>query len=217
MNYYGFDINGIYQDNRDGTEYYGSVLEDPNPCLGYALFLGFWKFEIKTVLGKAKDECKFGRVDTTIATKFLELLSFFVLKILPCILIAVVVYFQCFNYLRSYEVGLAKNLVTKNVWLQEGQGFHFTNPFVFVARLDTRPARVGVHSRSKTANQKLVQFQPVYWEEFVKTEGWRYYWWDNRFSFNGSYPEEYRGWRDVCRGYAYSTKKYPFFKVIEEY
>lgn len=39
----------------------------------------------------------------------------------------------------------------------------------------------------------------------------------NRFSFNGSYPEEYRGWRDVMRGYAYSTKRYPFIKILEEY
>ncbi|MCK9155365.1 MAG: hypothetical protein M0P12_04530 [Paludibacteraceae bacterium] len=216
MNYYGFDINGVYQDNRDGTEYFGSVLEDTNPCLGYVLFLGFWKFEIKTVLGKAKEEGKFGRVDTTITEKSMSIFQYF-FRILPYVLMIGLIYMQCFNYLRSYEVGLAKNLVTKNVWLQDGKGFHFTNPFVFVARLDTRPTRVGVHSSSKTANQKLVQFQPEHWESFVKIEGWRYYWWDNRLSFNIGYPDEYRGWRDVCRGYAYSTKKYPFFKIIEEY
>ena len=216
MNYYGFDINGVYQDNRDGSEYFGSVLGDPNPCLGYAVFLGFWKFEIKTVLGKAKEEGKFGRVDTTFASNVLKSLGILqpLLIFLSSILLAYLLYF---NYLRSYEVGLAKNIVTKNVWLQDGKGFHFTNPLVFVTRLDTRPTRVGVHSSSRTANQKLVQFVPEYWEEFVKTEGWRYYWWDNRFSFNGGYADEYRGWRDVCRGYAYSTKKYPFFKVIEEY
>jgi len=72
-------------------------------------------------------------------------------------------------------------------------------------------------SSGKVANAKLVQFDPEHWEEFVKVEGWRYYWWSNRISFNLGYREEYRGWRDVMRGYGYSAKKYPFIKVLEEF
>lgn len=145
-----------------------------------------------------------------------RVIDFFLLYIGPILISLFVTYLLFGNYLRSYEVGLAKNFVTKEVWLQEGKGFHLSNPLVVVVRIDTRPIRVGVHSGSKTSNMKLVQFVPEHWEEFVKTEGWRYYWWDNRFSFNCSYPEEYRGWRDVCRGYAYSNKPYPFFKVLGE-
>lgn len=125
-------------------------------------------------------------------------------------------YCMFFNFLTYHEVGLARNIITKNVWLQE-PGLHFTHPFVIVTRLDTRPMRVGVHSSSRSASAKLVRFVPQYWQEFVKTEGWRLYWWSNRLSFNWSYPEEYRGWRDVMRGYAYSAKPYPFIEVIEEY
>lgn len=36
-------------------------------------------------------------------------------------------------------------------------------------------------------------FRTEYWEEFIKADEWRYYWWSNRLSFNCSYPEEHRG------------------------
>jgi len=96
-------------------------------------------------------------------------------------------------------------------------GRHLTPPWVFVAKLDTRPVRVCVTSASRSVNCRLVQFDERLYEDFVRTEGFRYYWWDNRFSFNFGYPEEYRGFRDVMRGYAYSVKKYPFIKVVESY
>jgi len=135
-----------------------------------------------------------------------------------CMILSVILAYCLFcNFLTYHEVGLARNFVTKNTWIQKDPGFHFTNPFVMVQRIDTRPVRVSVHSSSKCVSSMLVQFVPEEWEIFVKTEGWRYYWWSNRFSFNCSYPEEYRGWRDVMRGYAYSTKKYPFIKILDEY
>lgn len=125
------------------------------------------------------------------------------------------VYCATVNYVSQYEIGLARNLLTSTVTKQNA-GLHFTHPFIFVVHVDCRPTRVNVHSSSRTACSKLVQFVPEYWDAFVKTEGWRLYWWSNRISFNGSYPEEYRGWRDVARGYAFSSKRYPFFRVIQE-
>jgi hypothetical protein len=51
----------------------------------------------------------------------------------------------------------------------------------------------------------------------VKTEGFYYYWWANRLSFNLGYDQEYRGVRDLMRGYAYSPHHYPFLVVKDEY
>lgn len=195
MNYCGFGINGIYQDPRDGQKYfYGICGCNGNKFnkLGYVIFLGFWS------------------IDLTMKRPLLKSLAVMASLILSA-------YCLFCNFLTYHEIGLARNFVTKNTWIQKDAGFHFTNPFVLVQRIDTRPVRVSVHSSSKCVSSKLVQFVPEEWESFVKTEGWRFYWWSNRLSFNWSYPEEYRGWRDVMRGYAYSTKRYPFIKTIEEY
>jgi hypothetical protein len=63
----------------------------------------------------------------------------------------------------------------------------------------------------------LLSFDKYHWKEFVAAEGWRYWWWANRFSINFGYDEEYRGMRDILRGYAYSPKQYPFLVILEEY
>jgi hypothetical protein len=74
-----------------------------------------------------------------------------------------------------------------------------------------------VPSAGRGWSAKLVQFEPKAYQEFVATEGFRYYWWANRFSVNFGYRDEYRGIKDIFRGYAYSDKKYPFLTVLEEY
>ncbi len=126
-------------------------------------------------------------------------------------------YLGFLNYTEPTEVGIARNLFTGEVWVQEGGGWHITPLWVQVARIDIRPMRVAITSAGRGYSAKLIQFDPKYWREFVQTEGFRYYWWANRFSFNSGYDEEYRGVRDILRGYAYSIKKYPFIKVLEEY
>lgn len=115
------------------------------------------------------------------------------------------------------ELGIARNLVSGQMWLQEGGGFFVNPPWVWVARVDTRPVRVAVTSAGRGYSAKLVQFDKKGWKEFVALEGWRYYWLANRLSFNFGYDEEYRGMRDILRGYAYSPKNYPFLVVLEEY
>jgi len=133
------------------------------------------------------------------------------------IAVLLMMYLFLFNFTNVNQVGLCKNIVSKNVYAQETAGFHLTPPWVFVIRVDTKPIRVSVMSSGRVANAKLVQFNPKYWNDFVKTEGWRYYWWSNRISFNLGYKEEFRGMKDVMRGYAYSAKKYPFITVLEEF
>jgi hypothetical protein len=121
------------------------------------------------------------------------------------------------NYTEPTQIGIARNKITGEMWIQEKGGIHITPPWVFVVRVDVRPVRVAVMSAGRGASAKLVQFDPGHWREFIETEGWYYYWWANRISFNLGYKEEYRGMRDIMRGYAYSAKQYPFIQVLEEY
>lgn len=95
-------------------------------------------------------------------------------------------------------------------------GFTFSSPWVQVSRLDTRPKRVCITTTARAFNCKLVQFQPKYYREFAATQGFYYYWWANRISFNFGY-DTYRGLRDILRGYAFGESQYPFISILEKY
>ncbi len=92
-----------------------------------------------------------------------------------------------------------------------------TPPWVFVPKIDLRPQRVAITTAGHGFSAMLVQFNPEEWRSFVETEGFRYWWWANRASFNLGYDEEYRGTRDILRGYAYSVKRFPFITILEKY
>ena len=126
------------------------------------------------------------------------------------------VYFPFVNYVEPFEEGVAWNFVRGDPYLQK-KGWNFTWLWVFVARIDTRPIRVCVTTAGRGFNCKLVQFESSAYREFVATEGFRYYWWANRISFNWGYDEEYRGMKDLLRGYAYGVKKYDFVKILRDY
>lgn len=125
-------------------------------------------------------------------------------------------YLLCLNHLEPHEFGIVRSRLTSNMWTQHA-GWHLTAPWASVSVIDTRPMRVSVDSSGRSCSAKLVQFVPEEWEEFIKTEGFRYYWWSNRISFNLGYEEENRGMRDLMRGYAYGAKKYKFIRVLNEY
>lgn len=114
------------------------------------------------------------------------------------------------------HVGIAWDYYSGETRLVRG-GFNIIGAATFVAKVDRRPQRVCVTSTSRSYQCKLVQFVSEEYEKFLVTEGFYYYWWANRISFNGSYDEEYRGIRDLLRGYAFGTKQYPFVKIITVY
>ena len=120
------------------------------------------------------------------------------------------------NYLDPFEEGIAWNFVRGELSLQK-KGWNVTPPWVLVAAVDGQPMRVCVTTSGRGFSCKLVQFNPAAWREFVRVEGFRYYWWANRFSFNGGYDEEYRGVRDLLRGYAYDIRRYPFVTILRDY
>lgn len=131
--------------------------------------------------------------------------------------VVVAFYLGFVNYTDQYHVGITWNLFSGELMLQEKAGFHCSPPWMLVSRIDTRPTRVCITSTSRAYNCKLVQFEPGAYREFVKTQGFRYYWLANRLSFNSGYDEEYRGMRDILRGYAFGVEQYPFVTVLESY
>ncbi len=120
------------------------------------------------------------------------------------------------HYTDYGHVGIMRDVFSGEIKL-DTPGWNVSAPWVEVAKVDTRPMRVCVTSAGRGYDCKLVQFVPTEYREFVTTEGFYYYWWANRVSFNWGYDEEYRGTRDLLRGYGYSAKKYPFVKVLQEY
>lgn len=122
------------------------------------------------------------------------------------------------NYLEPQERGLTWNVASGELGVQARAGWHAHPPWVLVSVVDIRPARVCITTSARAVlNCKLVRFVPEHYRTFISVQGFGFYWWANRFSFNFGYREEYRGMRDILRGYAFSSKQYPFIEVLEEY
>lgn len=119
----------------------------------------------------------------------------------------------CFHYTGVHQVGICRNVITGETWLDSISGPNITAPWVQVARIDTRPHRICIECNCRNVNCVLVSFNPEGWKDFVKREGFRYYWWSNRFSFNSGHKKEYRGMNDVLRGYAFDGVEYSFIKI----
>lgn len=141
----------------------------------------------------------------------------FVVIPLTILLLYAVLRLTTFHYLYYKEVGISYNIFNGEVVLLNKGGWNVLPPWKLVSKIDTKPIRVCITSAGRGFNCKLVQFQPGSYRQFVETEGFRLYWWANRFSFNWGYDEEYRGIKDILRGYTFSAKKYPFVVVVEEY
>jgi hypothetical protein len=121
------------------------------------------------------------------------------------------------HYLEPSEIAITRNYLSGDVGHMTKAGWNITPPWVLISKIDTRPVRVCITTSGRGFNCKLVQFNPEAYEEFVATEGFRLYWWGNRVSFNLGYREEYRGMKDILRGYAFGTRKYKFITVLEDY
>lgn len=126
-------------------------------------------------------------------------------------------YIACIHYQDSHHIAILWNRINGEARLEASGGIKFTLPWVAAAKIDTRPMRVCVTSSSKSFNCKLVQFAPEAYKEFLRVEGFRYYWLSNRISINFGYDEEYRGMKDILRGYAYDVRMYPFIRIVSEY
>ncbi len=135
--------------------------------------------------------------------------------ILICILFLGFVYKTFIHHQDTYEIGIARNQFTGEISLIDKGGFHFNYPWVWVSIIDTRPLRVCISTTARAFKCRLVQFDKEHYKEFVQVEGWSYYWWSNRISFNYGYSEEYRGMKDILRGHAFGQQQYPFLKIVD--
>lgn len=134
---------------------------------------------------------------------------------IAAILIALAFYLPFFHYTGANQVGIQWNKFDGSI-TTDTPGFNVTSPWVLVAKVDTRPQRVCVESVAKVINCKLAAIRPSAYRQLVAREGFRYYWWDNRLSFNFGYGNEYRGTRDLVRAYAFSPTQQEFVQIFSE-
>lgn len=122
---------------------------------------------------------------------------------------------SCVYYTDYHEIAITRNIFTGEMTLDSTSGFNISAPWVQASNIDIRPIRVCISSTTRNFNCRLVYFDKTHWKEFISLEGFRYYWWANRFSINFGYDEEYRGIKDVLRGYSFDPQIHNFIKVVE--
>lgn len=138
-------------------------------------------------------------------------------RLIAAVVGGIIVFYLLFvNYTEPIEAGIAWNRLYGTLTLQDN-GWHISAPWVSVSVIDTTPQRVCVPTSGRDVGCKLVEFKREAYKEFVATQGFRYWWWSNRISFNFGYDDEYRGMKDIIRGYAFSGKHYPFIEVLKTY
>lgn len=119
-------------------------------------------------------------------------------------------YLTSFNFLNMSEVSLNYNIIDGNVTCDTVSGIKLSAPWVLVNVVDIRPIKVCVDCSCRNLTCKLIAFNPKEYKIFVQKEGWSYFWWRNRLSFNSGNKQEYRGLKNVIRGYAFDDVEYKF-------
>lgn len=121
-------------------------------------------------------------------------------------------YLTSFNYIPMNELTLNHNIFSGEVECDTVSGIKLSAPWIQVAVIDRRPIRVCIDCSCRNLTCKLVEFDPKGYKDFIQKEGWSYYWFRNRLSFNSGNNQEYRGINNIIRGYAFDDKKYTFLK-----
>lgn len=150
-----------------------------------------------------------------IAISFMEFIIFYK-KTTISILSVFFFWLFCFHYTDVNQVAICRNFISGEIYLDSVAGPNITAPWVQVSRIDTRPTRICVECGCRNITCYLVSFNPKGWKDFVNKEGFRYYWLSNRFSFNFGHRDEYRGMKDILRGYAFDGYQYKFIKIEQK-
>ena len=139
------------------------------------------------------------RLNKTLKTVAISLFSFFIF------------WLSCIHWTNVHQVAITRNIFTGEMNIDTVPGIQISAPWVQVSRIDIRPLRVCVDCDCRNINCRLVTFKVEGWRDFVAKEGFRYYWWSNRISFNSGNKEEYRGMKNILRGYSFDSE-YKFIK-----
>jgi len=121
-----------------------------------------------------------------------------------------------FHWTGVHHASIMRNIFTGEVSVDTIPGPQLSPPWVQISRIDTRPRRICIDCSCRVLNCKLVQFDPQGWREFVDREGFEWWWWSNRISFNSGGEVTYRGQDWILRGYAFEGGDYSFIKVYKE-
>lgn len=119
-------------------------------------------------------------------------------------------YLLFFNFVTMNEVTLNHNMIDGTVKCDTIPGIKISAPWVQVSKIDKRPVVVSIDCSCKNLTSKLVAFNPKEYKSFIQKEGWGYYWLRNRISFNMGNKQEWRGFNNVLRGYAFDQQEYKF-------
>lgn len=131
------------------------------------------------------------------------------------VLFLFVCYLAFYHYTDSYEFGITYNVFTGECKSDKHTGHHLTLPWVLATKIDTRPQRVCIASATRNMDCRLVQFDTTKWRDLIKFEGFQYYWWYNRLSFNWG-QESYRGVRNLLLGHSYGNSRGSFVKILQK-
>ena len=126
-------------------------------------------------------------------------------------------YLMCIYHVEPNEMVITWNPVSGELNSDTTSGYYISPLWEFASNISTSPIRVCITSTSNSYSCMLAQFNPVEYESFVNTQGFGYYWFKNRISFNFGYDDEYRGFKDIMRGYAYGNEDYKFLIIKEDY
>jgi hypothetical protein len=132
------------------------------------------------------------------------------------LIILLTLWIACFHWTGVHQIAISRNVFTGEVTVDSIAGFNFSLPWVQVSRIDIRPHRLCIDCDCRALNCRLIEFDKSGWLDFVNREGFRYYWWSNRFSYNNGAKQEYRGMAFILRGYMSDDQPHPFLKITKE-
>lgn len=121
-----------------------------------------------------------------------------------------------FNWTGYHQLSIERNIFNGEIHVDTTAGPNLSWPWVQVANIDTRPRKLCVDCNCKTLNCRLVQIKKNNIIKLVENEGFKYFWLQNRISFNISAEQEYRGFDYTLRGYAF-TEDTPNFIEIKKW
>lgn len=134
----------------------------------------------------------------------------FWIKAISCgVIFLVALWVSCFSYTNNHSISIQQNIFTGEMSILN-RGFRMSPPWVLSSNIDIRPFRSCVECSCRNITCNLVSFNKDGWKDFVSREGFRYYWWSNRLSINMGHKEEYRGIKNILRGYSFDDIRYEF-------
>jgi hypothetical protein len=109
------------------------------------------------------------------------------------------------------NISIYKNIFSGEMGVYKS-GLHISPPWVITRKINLEPRRFCIQCDCRNSTCNLIRFNPDGWKEFIDKEGFRFYWFSNRISFNQS-NITYRGLDNILYGYSFDSMEYGFIEV----